>query len=262
MLPHHSQSSLPQPHSSALSADPLMTGRSSPGNSYSLRQLADFHLDQLDELGVVDEVHLVHVHDDVRHVDLVGEQDVLARLRHGAVVGAHHEDRGVHLGRARDHVLDVVGMARAVDVRVVALVRLVLDVRRGDGDAALALFRRLVDHVECGELGVVATTVVQRQRDRSGERGLAVVDVTDGAHVHVRLAAVELLLGHVCYSFSRNPEVEVTQKSVRQSAAPKVGSIHRPDGLGQTPWRSLELTSRAPWRRSPRRCSPAPGRSA
>ena len=117
-------------------------------------QLADLHLDQLDELGVVDEVDLVHVDDDVRHVDLVGEQDVLAGLRHGAVVGAHDEDGGVHLGGAGDHVLDVVGVARAVDVRVVALLGLVLDVRGGDGDAALALFRRLVDHVERGELGV------------------------------------------------------------------------------------------------------------
>jgi hypothetical protein len=37
----------------------------------------------------------------------------------------------------------------------------------------------------------------QELRDRCGQRGLAVVDVTDRAHVDVRLAAVELLLGHV-----------------------------------------------------------------
>jgi hypothetical protein len=39
---------------------------------------------------------------------------VLARLGHGPVVGAHDEDGAVHLGRAGDHVLDVVGVARAV----------------------------------------------------------------------------------------------------------------------------------------------------
>jgi hypothetical protein len=39
-------------------------------------------------------------------------------------------------------------VARAVDVRVVARFRLVLDVRDGDRDAALALFRSLVDLVE------------------------------------------------------------------------------------------------------------------
>ena len=49
------------------------------------------------------------------------KQDVLARLRHRAVGRRHHQDRAVHLGRAGDHVLHVVGVARAVDMGVVAL---------------------------------------------------------------------------------------------------------------------------------------------
>ena len=115
-------------------------------------QLADFHLDELEQLGVVDHVALVQVDDDVGDADLAGEQDVLAGLGHGAVGGGDDQDRAVHLGGARDHVLDVVGVARAVDVRVVTVVRLVLDVRDGDGDAALALFRSLVDLVERREV--------------------------------------------------------------------------------------------------------------
>ena len=42
--------------------------------------------------------------------DLAGQQDVLARLGHGAVGGADHQDGAVHLGGAGDHVLDVVGV--------------------------------------------------------------------------------------------------------------------------------------------------------
>jgi hypothetical protein len=79
---------------------------------------------------------------------------VLARLRHRAVGGGDHEDRTVHLRGAGDHVLDVVGVTRAVDVRVVALRGRVLDVRGGDGDAALALFRSLVDLIEGDERAV------------------------------------------------------------------------------------------------------------
>ncbi len=63
-----------------------------------------------------------------RHADLAGQKNVLARLRHRAVGGRHHQDRAVHLGRARDHVLHVVGMARAVDMGVVALLGLVFHV--------------------------------------------------------------------------------------------------------------------------------------
>ena len=64
------------------------------------------------------------------HFDLAGEQDVLAGLRHRAVGGGDDQDRPVHLGGAGDHVLDVVGVARAVDVGVVPLLGLILHVRR------------------------------------------------------------------------------------------------------------------------------------
>jgi hypothetical protein len=58
---------------------------------------------------------------------------VLAGLRHRAVGRGDDEDRPVHLGRTGDHVLDEVGVARAVDVGVVPLLRLVLDMRHRDG---------------------------------------------------------------------------------------------------------------------------------
>ena len=70
---------------------------------------------------------------------------MLTRLRHLTVRSGHHNDRTVHLGSTRDHVTDVIGVSRAVDVRVVAVGRLVLDVRGRDRDTTLLLFRRLVN---------------------------------------------------------------------------------------------------------------------
>ena len=92
-----------------------------PGELVLGQQLADFHLDELEELLVVDHVGLVEVDDDVGHAHLTGEQDVLTRLGHGAVSGDDDEDRAVHLGGTGDHVLDVVGVTRAVDVSVVTV---------------------------------------------------------------------------------------------------------------------------------------------
>src|SRR5690606_4433295 len=112
------------------------------------QQLADLHLDELQDLLVVDHVGLVQRDDDVGDTHLAGQEDVLLRLGHRTVGGGDHEDRAVHLGRTGDHVLHVVGVTRAVDVRVVTLLGLVLDVRDGDRDAALLLLRRLVDRVE------------------------------------------------------------------------------------------------------------------
>src|SRR5690606_8495807 len=161
-------------------------------------ELAHLHLDELEDLIVVDHVGLVQRDEQVRHADLTGEQDVLARLGHRTVGRGDHQDRAVHLGGTGDHVLDVVGVTRGVDVRVVALRRLVLDVRDVDRDTALLLLGSRVDLVEVA-LDVrrqVRVRVRERLRDRRRQRRLTVVDVTDGADVDVRLGPLELGLSH------------------------------------------------------------------
>ena len=158
------------------------------------QQFANFELDQLEQFRIVDHVDLVHEDDQRRHADLAGEQDVLAGLRHRAVGGRHHQDRAVHLRRAGDHVLHIVGVAGAVDMRVVALLGLVFDVRGRDGDAARLFFRRLVDLVIGGEGR--AAGLRQHLGDRRRQRRLAVVDVTDRADIAMRLVAQEFFLGH------------------------------------------------------------------
>ncbi len=159
------------------------------------QELADLELDEVEQLGVVDHVDLVEEDDDVGHLDLAGEEDVLAGLGHRPVGRGDDEDRAVHLGGAGDHVLDVVGVAGAVDVGVVAGVGLVLDVGDRDRDPPLPLLGRVVDRIE----GAVLRRALQREvlGDRRGQARLAVVDVADRADVHVRLVSLELLLGHV-----------------------------------------------------------------
>jgi hypothetical protein len=53
------------------------------------QQLAHFHLDQLEQLGVVHHVGLVQEHDDVRHADLARQQDVLAVCGIGPSAAEH-----------------------------------------------------------------------------------------------------------------------------------------------------------------------------
>ncbi len=167
---------------------------SSPGILVALQKLANLQLDQVQELAVVDHVALVHVHHQRRHPDLARQQDVLAGLRHRPVGRRHHQDRAVHLRRSRDHVLHVVGVARAVDVRIVAVLRLVLDVRRRDRDPALALLRSLVDLVVRRERRPAGLR--QHLGDRRRQRRLAMVDVPDRPDVAVRLVPLKLRLRH------------------------------------------------------------------
>jgi len=73
---------------------------------------------------------------------------VLAGLGHWAVRGGYHENGSVHLRRACDHVFNIIGVARAVNVCVVAFLALVLNVRCVDGDASGFLLRGVVYLVE------------------------------------------------------------------------------------------------------------------
>ncbi len=63
-----------------------------------VEQVLDLLLDELDELSSSTMSALLE-HDQVRHADLAGEQDVLTRLRGRTVRSRHHEDAAVHLGR-------------------------------------------------------------------------------------------------------------------------------------------------------------------
>ena len=166
------------------------------GETVLREQLAEFQLHQLQQLRVVDQVDLVEEHDQGGHVHLAGQEHVLAGLRHGAVGGRDDEDRPVHLGGPGDHVLDEVGVARAVDVGVVPLLGLVLDVRHGDGHG----LGRVADRAALGDIGVRLELGQPfgglGRQDGAGQRGLAVVNVADGAHVDVRFRTLEYFLRH------------------------------------------------------------------
>ncbi len=73
---------------------------------------------------------------------------------------------------------------------IVALLGLILDVRRVNGDTTSLLLRGSVNGGVVTELG--ATSLGEDLGDSSGKRGLAVVDVANGTDVHVGLA----LSGH------------------------------------------------------------------
>src|SRR6056297_451965 len=159
-----------------------------------VQKLAHFHLDQLQKLLVVDHVRFVHVDHDPRHADLAGQQNVFPGLRHRAIGRRNHQNRAVHLRRARDHVLHIVRVARAVDVRVVTRRALVLDVRRRNRDPASTLLRGIVDLVESPRLATKLLRAYLRQRRR--QRRLAMVNVADRPHVHVRLGTLKFRFGH------------------------------------------------------------------
>src|SRR5690554_2878223 len=175
----------------------------------SAQQIAHFHFHQLQQLLIINHVGLVQEHDNVRNANLTGQQDVLAGLRHGAVSSGANQDRAVHLGSTGDHVFHIVSVTRAVNVRVVTSRRIVLYVRGVDGDAARLFFRSVVDLiVALGGTGTAEYFGADTGQS-SGQSGLAMVNVTDGAHVQMRLTAFELLFSHL----ERSPMLNAMRES-------------------------------------------------
>ncbi len=157
-------------------------------------QLTHLQFDELQELLVIHHVLLVEEDHQSGHAHLLGQQDVLAGLGHGAVSGGDHEDGAVHLGGTSDHVLHVVRVTGAIHVGVVAALGFVLNVGGVDGDAPFLLFRCAVDFVV--GLGLGLTHGGEHVGDRSGQGRLAVVNVADCADVDVRFRPLKLLAGH------------------------------------------------------------------
>jgi len=125
---------------------------------------------------------------------------VFLGLGHNAVNSGNEEDSAVHLSSTGDHVLDVVSVARAVNVSVVTVVALVFNVRSCDredlGGVTTALrFGSLCDLV-VGDV-VCETLEALNVRDSGGQRSFAMVNVSDGTNVDMRFCSFELFLCHV-----------------------------------------------------------------
>ena len=119
---------------------------------------------------------------------------MLTSLGHRAVSSSYYEDGTVHLGSTRYHVLYVVGVTWAVNVRVVAVFRFVFYVCGVDRDTTLFLLGSRIDVIVIFLL--CKTLVCEYVSDRRSEGGLTVVNVTDSTDIQVRFISFEGFLSH------------------------------------------------------------------
>ena len=119
---------------------------------------------------------------------------MLLGLSHGAVGSSDYQDGAVHLCSAGDHVLDIVGVTRAVHMGIVPLIGLVLHVSGVNRDTTRLLLGSLIDGVIGLELGLAGEGQVLG--DGSGQGSLAVVNVANGANVDMGLGSFKFLLSH------------------------------------------------------------------
>jgi len=161
------------------------------------QKFPDLHFDQVQQLGIRRQIALIKIHDDASDTHLTRQKNMLARLGHKPVRRGDDQYRAVHLRRAGNHVFHIIGVSRAVNVRIVPVVRLVFHVRRVNRDSARFFLGRAVDVVNAFILVRADPVIVN---DGRGQRRLSVIDVPDGSDVDVRFSAFEFFFCHYVFS--------------------------------------------------------------
>ena len=138
-------------------------------------EFADLHLDKLVHLFVLDQVTLVHEHNDCLDTDLSAEKDMLTGLGHGSVGSGDDKDTSVHSGGSSNHVFDVISVTWAVNMTVMTGLGRVLDGGGVDGDTTSLLLWSLVNVVVVLEGRVVLFREILG--NSGGKGGFAVIDM-------------------------------------------------------------------------------------
>ena len=100
---------------------------------------------------------------------------MFASLRHGTVGRGDNQNRSIHLRRAGNHVLDVIGVTGAIDVGVVPIRGFILTCATAIVMPRAFSSGSVIDRIETPEL-VFRIVLGQRLGNRRREGNLAVVD--------------------------------------------------------------------------------------
>ena len=157
-------------------------------------EVTDFHLNEVEHFLIVNKVNLVHENEDLRNVNLTGEKDVLTGLGHRTVGRSDDEDCTVHLSSTGNHVLNVVGVARAVYVSIVTFLSLILNMSGVDGDTTFLFLGSVIDRIKRSHFG--KTSFSQNFGDSSGQGSFTVVNVTDCTHIYVGFCTFVMFFCH------------------------------------------------------------------
>ena len=152
-------------------------------------------------------VDFVHKYNDRGNADLTGEKNMLAGLSHNSVGSGDDEDSAVHLSRAGDHVFDIVGVTRAVNVSVVTFVSLILNVSGIDSNSSFSFLGSFVDLVVSFVLSL--TSKRKNLCNSGGKSCLTMVDVTDSTDINMGFCSFEFSFCH-----GKNPPCQMFLFSV------------------------------------------------
>ena len=161
-----------------------------------LQKFTQLHFNKLDHFRIVNKVTFIQENNQARNVYLASQKNVLTRLWHRTISCCNYQDSTIHLGSTSNHVLDIVGVSRAVNMSVVTLCCFVLDMGSINGNTTLFLFRSIINLIERLNLLACTQLFVEHFGDRGRQSSLTVVDMTDCTNVYMRFGTLKFFLSH------------------------------------------------------------------
>ena len=162
-------------------------------------ELSHFHFYEFEHFFIVNHIAFVHEDNDTGNVYLASQKNVLTGLGHGTIGSSYHDDGTVHLSSTGNHVLNVVGVTRAVYVCIVTVCGFILYVRSIDRNTSFFFLRSVIDRIERAHFG--KTFFCKYSGDGSGQGSFTVVYVANGTNVYMRLSPLKLFFSHNNYFF-------------------------------------------------------------
>ena len=90
------------------------------------KKFTHFHFNEFEHFFIVNHIAFVQEYNKARNVYLTSEKDVLTSLRHRTISCSNYDDSTVHLSSTGNHVFNVIGVSRTVNVSIVACSCLIL----------------------------------------------------------------------------------------------------------------------------------------
>ena len=127
---------------------------------------------------------------------MASQKNVFSCLRHRSVSCSYNQNCAIHLSCAGDHIFDIIGVARTVNVCIVTFFCFIFNVGCCNCYPACFFFGCVINLVESTNFVCTTVSLCQCCSNSSSECRLAVINVADCTNVDVWFRTIKFLFSH------------------------------------------------------------------
>ena len=115
-------------------------------------------------------------------------------LRHRTICSTNHKNGSIHLCSTSNHILDIVGVPRTVNVSIVTIFSLILNMRCLDSNPSFSFLRCIINSIKRTHFRHSQSTL--GLRNCCSQRCFSMINVTNSTNITVRLISFKFAFSH------------------------------------------------------------------